>query len=483
VPWKTVAARECAERKASEGSMIRPVVYRAAMPAPEIRRSDSTTQPVPSTSQLETPIITSHPGFSPLGQELWGGHAVAFPPNVPPGDCCPGEEVCCPVDGGIGLPAVFSVVPCLYARGEYLLWWIRDSRYPPLVTAGSLNDPFRGAIGQPGTQVLFGGNVSNDARSGARFTLGVWCDPGQMTAVEGSFFFLARRSVNFVANSEAFPGQVLARPFFVANSQAEVPQQGHATVQIGRREYAEIPAPPGIATGSITVETPSRLWGAEANLRCNLCCDCSRRLDFLGGVRYLSLDEGLHITEQSLVTSTSVPDYPQGTMITVADRFDTRNRFWGGQVGLLSEWRWGAWSVDCRGKVAIGNTHQVVDVVGYQVVKKPGALPQTYRGGLLALPSNMGRHSRDRFTVVPEINLNLSYHVADWWRVFVGYDFLYWSSVVRPGDQVDRSLDVSKIPNFGATQTSIVSPPRPAPLLIGTPFWAQGINVGMELRY
>src|SRR5205823_3673536 len=58
----------------------------------------------------------------------------------------------------------------LWFHGEYLLWWIKDSNIPPLLTTGSPADPLPGALGQPHTTILFGGgNVDNYTRSGGRF--------------------------------------------------------------------------------------------------------------------------------------------------------------------------------------------------------------------------------------------------------------------------------------------------------------------------
>src|SRR5436305_2050916 len=46
----------------------------------------------------------------------------------------------------------------VWARGEYLLWWSKDTPLPrSVVTSGSPTDVRPGAIGQPGTQTLFGG--------------------------------------------------------------------------------------------------------------------------------------------------------------------------------------------------------------------------------------------------------------------------------------------------------------------------------------
>jgi hypothetical protein len=63
----------------------------------------------------------------------------------------------------------------------------------------------------------------------------------------------------------------------------------------------------------------------------------------------------------------------------------------------------------------------------------------------------------------------------------VGYSFLYWSNVLRVGDQLDRTVDTSQV----ATSLTVLptSPPRPAVKFADTDLWVQGINFGLELRY
>jgi hypothetical protein len=53
----------------------------------------------------------------------------------------------------------------------------------------------------------------------------------------------------------------------------------------------------------------------------------------------------------------------------------------------------------------------------------------------------------------------------------VGYTFLYISSVVRPSDQIDRSVNIAP-PNT-----------RPAFSFHATDFWTQGVNLGLEIRF
>ncbi len=348
-----------------------------------------------------------------------------------------------------------------YLSGEYLLWWIKNSHYPPLVTTGPVGST--GAIGAPGTTVLFGGSLDNEERSGGRFTAGYWFDNCQTLALEGTFFFLANRNVNFAANSGTFP--LLARPFFDLNSQSEI---------------AEITTSPGLGTGGIGVNTFSRLWGAEVNLRYNLWDGCHWRFDVLGGFRYLNLREGINIQE-NILADAAAPVFA-GETIQVNDDFNTRNQFYGGQIGARLGWNWNRWSVDWLAKVALGDTHQVVNAQGNQLITTPAGATSFFNGGLLALNSNSGSFNRDQFAVVPETDLVLSYRVTNHMKLLLGYSFLYWSNVVRPGDQIDRVIDVTRIPNSGFP-VAPAAQARPAVLFKGTDFWAQGISFGMEFTF
>jgi hypothetical protein len=363
--------------------------------------------------------------------------------------------------------------PRFYAAVEYLLWSVKKDHTPPLITTSAPQD--FGIIGRPTTRVLFGGDgVDGGTRSGARFTAGLWLDPCGDKAVEVSGFFLGDKRENFAASSAFFP--VIARPFFSLNRNAE---------------FSELTAFPGVSTGSAAVASRSSLWGLEANLRCKECCGCFHvrdcgpavdyRVDLFGGFRYLDLDERLTVTEQIQNLATSPAPFTN-IRATVVDSFAAHNQFYGGQVGAAAEFHRGPWSLNVRGKVALGDTHEQLTINGGQLFILPNGTRQTFTGGLLALPTNIGRFERDRFGVVPEINLNIGYQINDHWRAFVGYDVLYWNSVLRPGEQIDRVLDETLIPNF-PSGAAPAGRNRPVPLFHQSDFWAQGVNFGLEFRY
>ncbi|QJW98953.1 BBP7 family outer membrane beta-barrel protein [Frigoriglobus tundricola] len=377
-------------------------------------------------------------------------------------------------------------------RAEYLLWWTKDSQLPALVTTGVPGaTALPGVLGQPDTSVAYGGSdPDNQVRSGGRFTVGFWLNDSRTVGLEGNYFFLASRSVRYDAYSSGAPGSaVIARPFFDVTSGIE---------------NAQLVAFPGIASGEIHVSSYSRLQGAELNALCVPCCTpccdpcgdptcrsqsktgCggSYRLSLLAGFRYLELDEGLGITEISNINPALSPGSPTfgGSRIAAADQFDTRNYFYGAQVGAQAEWCWRRFFVNAVGKVALGVSHEVVDVHGTTVITSPAGTSVVTPAGFLASGSNSGQFARDRFAVVPEFNVNVGYQVTRHVRAYVGYTFVYWSSVARPGNQVDTALSGTQIPTDTRFNPQ-AGPARPAALLRNTDFWAQGVTFGLELRY
>ena len=110
-----------------------------------------------------------------------------------------------------------------YFKGDYLLWWTKNDKAPPLVTGGSAtNENFPradGALGNPDTAVLQNGTLSRNPFSGARLTVGYALDACSDKFIEFSGFFLGQQDYNFSATTAQ--NAVLSRPFFAVNSAAE----------------------------------------------------------------------------------------------------------------------------------------------------------------------------------------------------------------------------------------------------------------------
>jgi hypothetical protein len=353
-----------------------------------------------------------------------------------------------------------------WVGADYLLWKVKGDPLPPLLTTSPAGTPQAqaGVGGTPGVTTLFGGSrVNDDWRSGGRLDLGAWLDCQQTLGVEAGFFMLENRASGINVGSGGTP--ILARPVFNAAS--------------GRPD-AQLIAFPGIVSGSFSARDSSTLLGAGAWLRYNLCCGCGTRVDALLGYRYLRLTDRLGIAENLVSTDPTNPFVPLGTQLGVVDQFRTTNDFNGVDLGLTGEFRRGPFSLEWLAKVAVGPNHGGVDISGATTVIVPGFAAQTSPGGLLALSSNSGDFHRDRVSVVPEVGVKLGYQVTSNLRATVGYDFLYWTNVVRPGGQIDTAINPNLLP---PPLLPLVGPNRPTPLLGTTDVWVQGISFGLEFRY
>ncbi|MFO0804539.1 MAG: BBP7 family outer membrane beta-barrel protein [Gemmataceae bacterium] len=317
----------------------------------------------------------------------------------------------------------------LELRMEYLLWWVNAQRVPVLATT-STNSGL-GFLGEPGTQILQdAGTFGHSPRGGFRARGGYWFDDCGRCGIDGSFFFLANQSSHASFDSSNYP--VLTRPIYAPNIPGE---------------FGEIVAYPGISTGRLDIESTSKLWGFDLNVRRALCKTCDSHSEVFAGYRALALNESIGINEFITALPGNENNDPAGTLVTVHDSFQTRNRFNGGQVGYYTERTWERWTLEGRGSVALGNTSQTVEITGFQTRTRPGQPMETFSGGLLATGPNLGKFERDRFSVVPEFSVNVGYWVTPVIKAYVGYNFLYWSNVVRAGDQIDRVVDVTLVPN------------------------------------
>jgi len=346
-----------------------------------------------------------------------------------------------------------------------LLWWIKNSNFPPLLTTGATTDPRPGALGSSNTSVLFGHpDTNNQDRAGGRFFVGWWLDDEHQWGLEAGYFFLGDRSVGNVFPSPGNP--LLARPFFNVNT--------------GLQD-ASIVAFPGVISGRVTVDATSFLEGAEANMTAALLQTRLCRVEALAGFRYVNLNEGLHVVENDQIAQLPPAAFIAlaGQSISVGDLFDTRNNFYGGQIGMRAEVRHKRWSLDVLAKVALGDSNEMISIHGFTGTGPP---PASFNAGLLAVASNSGQFTRDVFAVVPEVGANLGFQFTDRIRGFVGYSFLYWSNVARPGDQVDTAVNLNEVPT-SKTFGLVGGPARPAFAFHSTDFYAHGVNFGLEFRY
>ena len=342
-----------------------------------------------------------------------------------------------------------------WAEADYLAWSVSGDKLPALVTTAPVGTPLgvAGVLGQPTTTVLFGNSsVNNDWRSGGRITGGYWFDPQRSRGIEASFFGLENASTGFAASSGAYP--ILTRPF--TNALTGLPD-------------ALIASFPGISTGSVNASETSRLFGAGALYRQDIGMWSGQRVNALIGYRYLRSSDTLWITD----TASSVAF---GTF-TPSDNFKAASNFHGLDLGLTGDWRNGPWSLEWRGKVALGANLNTADVSGSTTSTIAG-FTTTVPGGFLALASNSGHFSQTKFAVIPELSLKAGYQIAPAWRLTVGYDVLYWTGAQRAGGLIDTNINPSLVPPGPPA-----GPTRPLPVMNTTNLLAQGFSFGVRYNY
>lgn len=366
-----------------------------------------------------------------------------------PAGCCQSPVACSPCDQR------------WWVRAEYLLWWTRGFQTPPLVTTsptGTLQ-PMAGVLGQPGTQILFGGsNLNSDAQSGGRIDVGYWILPCHQLGIEANYLALGDNDTSFTSQRTT---PIIARPFI----NAETGNEDSSLINF-----------PNLVIGQVGADATSGFQSAEALLRGRLTQRCNYDFDWLLGYRFTRLDDDLVIRDFFLSLDPA-SGLPAGSTLSSFDQFDTTNKFNGLLVGLDGRFRRSCWTFEVLAKVALGNTRANVLIDGSTTTETGGASATT-AGGLLALPSNIGNYTRDWFAVIPELKLTLSAEIACNWRATFGYTIVYWSHVVRPGDQIDRTVNLSQLP-----PGPLVGPLRPEFSFVSTDFWAQGLNFGLERRF
>jgi len=379
--------------------------------------------------------------------------------------------------------------PCrcggLWVRGDYHLWWTSGPHLPPLVTASPPDTPRdeAGVLGFPNTSILFGGrDVHEDARSGARITLGFWHDCRRIWGLEGDFWDMAGEWTAFTATGDGEP--ILARPF--------------CDIQTARQN-AKLVSFPDVLAGTVSVRTNDHFRSAGIWLLRNLSCceggcidayDCGscggdkcggcqtapycHRVDLLAGYRYYRFEDRLAVREQLV----AIDPIFEGTTFDIHDRFRADNEFHGGEFGLRSRFHYGCWSLEILAKLALGNNHQVVVINGSTTTAIPNLVPITEPGGLLAGRTNLGRFEVDQFTLVPQLGVELGCQLTRRLRGYVGYNLLYWAHLQRAADQIDFEVDQRNTPPLQAGGTT-----HPEPQLFSNDFWAQGLNFGLECRF
>lgn len=344
---------------------------------------------------------------------------------------------------------------------DFLLWWRGARDYPSLVTTSPIGTSAdnAGQLGLPGTQTLFGGRAFDEnARPGGRIDLGYWLDSCECFGIGGGFFALGDETNDFNLDSTA--NRIIARPFLNVTD-GQIPQQDTLLIAF-----------PGESTGSIRIASHSDLLGADAYVRQLFTQTCNWRIDVLGGYRFFRIDEDLRISNELTALNTSQLRVP-GTTLSLFDQFDARNEFHGGQFGLLTEYRFCRFTVDGLLKIALGNMAQTVTVRGQTIINDT-VNTAVDEQGLLARSTNRGVHEQNEFSVVTELGVKGKYQLNGCVDLTVGYNFLSFSDVALPDNQIDSSVNLANPPT-GAQ--------RPAFSFNSSDYSVHGLSLGIQGRF
>jgi hypothetical protein len=371
---------------------------------------------------------------------------------------------------------------------EYLMWYQAGMETPALVTtspAGTARENAGVLFRNPATSTtLYGGDndILSDRMSGTRVRFGWWFANNPMLGIEGEYLGFNTKTENFDSglSTGVAPQPILARPFYNA---------------LTGRNDSELVAFPNVLNGRVTTQATTKLDGAAVRFRKIMCCSSGcdfspiacgpvpsqSRIDATLGWRFFQLKESLGITED-LSTFNRDPAQGGGDFL-INDSFSTRNQFNGAELGFQWTGRRGYWSLDALMRMGIGNMKQEVMIQGTTVSTLPNGTvvqPNPGVGGLLAQRTNIGTYTRNEFGIVPELGATLGYQVTQHLRLTAGYSFIYFSNVVRPGDQIDTTVNPNLMPPENPVETAFLNP-RFA--FQQTDHWVQGLSLGGEYRW
>ncbi len=355
------------------------------------------------------------------------------------------------------LAAATAFDPSFWFSADYLVWYTRNQNSIPLVT--SIPDSLVGSNSLTTDQItqLYPSKrkIEFDAQSGIRLSGGYKTQRG--FGVDASFFSLASTSDGAFFSSGGSPS--LSRSYT------------RALDGIRQDLYS---AQPGQYGGFVRVFTDTQTFGGDANARIDWYRMFSDRNDLLLGGRYMQVDESLVINDRS--------DLDLGrTVNTVLDVARTRNRYYGTQLGFSSLFlNSRGWSIEVQTKFGIGSVRQEVQIFGQNTF---GDLP-VQKTGLYAGQFNSGRFARNQFAAAGEFGLNAGYNITANCRLTLGYNIAWLSSVVRPAQVFDGTVNDSQI-RFVAEPPTDANNRRPS-FDFGrstSDFWVQGLNLGLSLAY
>jgi hypothetical protein len=344
-----------------------------------------------------------------------------------------------------------------WANAEFLYWWPGDSSINvPLATKNNLGA--LAIIGQPGTEIVLGSGSSKDSFDfggigGVRVTVGGWLNNACVCGLEVSGFALTPRTEKLIASSgSAYPA--LNVPFFSSTTNREDVLSAGGT------------------TNSVTDKNTFQPASLELNALYRYPYLTRFPLVLSAGIRYFSIDDKVELQDAVY----GVTSLPPGSVLNIEDQFSARNHFLGFQLGARTNVNYCDFLFEAQGEVALGVNFQQLSIRGQTNIDNQGAL-QPF--GLFSEPSNIGVYKKNQISILPELQLKLSYKGINYLRPFITYTVMYMSNVNRAVKQIDRNINTSQNPFLGGSGV-LTGTPLPTKQFNQSSLWLQGFGIGVE---
>jgi hypothetical protein len=405
-------------------------------------------QPVPAT------IIPPPTLPPPLPAETSPAPPTAFGVGLPGGTVV-SPMVVRPPEPVPGAPMEIPPGPLFWMDFDYLLWRSKGALVPPLVSTVTGPAAVASPVNPRQAVPVSDDHINGDLQSGFRISAGMWLDKPHGTGVEASY--MAFMKAGEVVSFYSMPGAVLARPFVDVNR--------------GVPALFQLSTPAGSTQGAVQLRTSFEADGFEVNMLRRGPAMIGEEMFWIVGARYFGLHESLSVDAASLAG---------GMRAAAFDSFATRNNFYGAQVGARWTFARNDFTVDFSTKWALGGMGQEAVVQGSSTVILPTGDRVDRPGGLLALGSNIGDYDRTKVALLHDMSLGVAYCVSPNIMVRLGWDFLWVSNVLRPGEQIDLGVNPRLLPFSAATPSG---PLRPAFKFSGDSFYMYGVSLGVAVQF
>ena len=414
--------------------------------AQDIRPSmlPSVVVPPPTGTAIQLPPPIPNESATPPPPGFGVGVPVSPPKLIPRTEI--GAEVRPPMPV-LGAPVEEPDGPRMWLGFDYLLWRTKGNDVPPLVAA----------IVNGNQSVTLSDHEINRTRfSGFQFTAGYWFSMPRLWGFEANYsWFTTTEELTAFGSA---PGSILGRPF--------------VDPRTGRSGLFQLSTANGTARGLVLERTSFDSDNLELNGLARAVAFIGDEMHWIAGFRYWGLREELYVEGNSRSTT---PTVISGSF----DDFLTKNSFYGGQVGARTVFQFGRLSAILTAKLGVGAMVQESEINGGSSLLT-ATMRMDQARGFLANDANIGSSDRTRFAVLGDVSLGVGYRVLDSLSVTLGYNFVWVSSVVRPGGVIDPAVSPSQFPFVTTPSAGLI---RPMSRFESESFWMHGLNLGLTLRF